>query len=95
MRKIILLSLLALIGASAADKTSAQKASDVMGCYYADIIYKPGDKHRVQESITDSVTHKVTMQEAEPEIWQECMESKDTNSKISPWFYWKTLANKN
>jgi hypothetical protein len=94
MKKVMLLTVVMVLSqfVLAQNKQSAPKTTKVDGCIYADIVYQPGDKHRVQESIMDPVTHKVILRDAEPELWQECIENTVTDSKTSPRFYWKTLA---
>lgn len=95
MKKIILASL--LIGFTqfsfAQDKTTAAKSQKAEGCVYGDVVYKVGEKHRVQQSVTDPITNKATMVDLKPEIVQECMEDANAEKTKSPRFYWRTLPN--
>lgn len=95
MKKIVLISLLVSFTqfAFAQDKTTSPKLQKAEGCVYADVVYQVGEQHRVQQSVTDPVTKKVTMVDLEPKIVQECMENKDGDKTKSPRFYWRTLPN--
>lgn len=91
--KLLLIVLSLSQCAAALDKPDTQKLKKVEGCVYADIIYQPGEKHRVQQSVTDPVTKKVTMVDLEPKIVQECVEDTTAEKTKSPRFYWITLPN--
>lgn len=95
MKNIVLISL--LFGLTqfvfAQDKAPTTKPQKITGCIYGDIIYQVGEKHRVQQSVTDPVTQKTKMVDLEPAIVQECMEDKDGDKTKSPRFYWRTLPN--
>lgn len=93
MKKIILVSV--LISSThfsfAQDKTTSPKLQKAEGCVYADIIYSLGEKHRVQQSVTDPITYKVTIVDVKPEILQECVEDTTAEKTKSPRFYWRML----
>lgn len=93
MKKLTLLSVLIMLSQSsiANNKQDAPKESKIDGCIYADVVYQPGDKHPVQQSLVDPSTGKVTMQTVKPEVWQECKKRADTDPKDWPLFYWKVL----
>ena len=76
------------------NKNEIQKVFEAEGCYYADIIYKPGEKHLVQEQVLEPSIHKITPRDAKPEIWQECADGKKDGVNASSRFYWKTLSEK-
>jgi hypothetical protein len=95
MKKVMLLTVLTILSQSgfAQDTATAPKLQRIEGCIYADIVYSVGEKHRVQQSVTDPNTNKITMVDVKPEIGQECMEDVDAGKTKSPLFYWRTLPN--
>jgi hypothetical protein len=95
MKKIIAASLPIVFAqlSFAQDIANPPKSQKKEGCVYGDIFYNVGEKHRVQQSVTDPVTHKVTMVDLKPEILQECIEDTNAEKTKSPQFYWRTLLN--
>lgn len=94
MKKVMLLTVGMILSqfVLAQDKQSALKTTKTDGCIYADIVYNVGEKHRVQQSVTDPITHKVTMVDLKPEILQECIEDINAEKTKSPRFYWRTIS---
>lgn len=59
MKKFMSISLFFCLSQfSFANNNDIQKVVEAEGCYYADIIYKPGEKHQVQEQVLDPATQK-------------------------------------
>ena len=94
MKKIVLISVLIVFTQSvfAQDKPTIPKSQKAEGCVYADVVYNVGEKHRVQQSVTDPVTNKVTMVDLKPEILQECIDDINAEKTKSPRFYWRTIS---
>lgn len=95
MKRISLLITLALLSQfTLAQDKGTPKLQKTEGCIYGDVVYAVGEKHRVQQSVTDPVTREIKMVDLEPAIVQECMENTDADKTKLPRFYWRTLPAK-